>query len=58
MLVDKPLTVKEILRNEDEKEKVKYIIETITSLTEANQRGSVTIAINGDNKIICALWKR
>jgi len=48
MLVDKPLTVEEILSSGDEKEKVKYIIETITSLTEANQRGSVTIAINGD----------
>ena len=48
MLVDKPLTVEDILSDESEREKVRYILDTINSLTQTNQQGSVTIAINGD----------
>lgn len=48
MLVDKPLTAKEILEDKDERERIKLLLSTINTLAESNQHGSISVSINGD----------
>lgn len=48
MLVDKPLTPEEILKDENERERVRFLLSTINALVKENQHGSVTISVNGD----------
>jgi len=48
MLLDKPLDPADLLKDENERERVRFIIETLDNLISSNQKGSVTVAINGD----------
>ena len=48
MLLDKPLIPADLLKDENERERVRFIIDTLDNLISSNQKGSVTVAINGD----------
>jgi len=48
MLLDKPLDPADLLKDENERERVRFIIEALDNLISSNQKGSVTVAINGD----------
>ncbi|MGR3178143.1 MAG: KAP family P-loop NTPase fold protein [Candidatus Anammoxibacter sp.] len=48
MLNDEPITVKDVLETENERERIIFIIKTIESLLKENREGNVTISFNGD----------
>jgi len=48
MLVDKPLLPNELIKDEDERGKILFLIENIESLLSATSSGSLNVAITGD----------